>query len=136
MNPGIGRSTGGRPGEFLRITFLNARPPGMMVSMHLGRQDPSISRGKTMKTPFLVGLVPLILCVAASLQAEVRTWTDSTGKHKTRAELISVKDGKVALRKENGKTVTLKLERLSDADQKYLADLDAVSYTHLRAHET
>ena len=47
----------------------------------------------------------------------MRTWTDSTGTHKVEAEFVDFKDGKVQLKKEDGKTITIPIERLSDADQ-------------------
>lgn len=68
-------------------------------------------------------LVVVVVClvVASSVaKSEVRTWTDGTGKHKVRAELTGTKDGKVSLRKENGKLTRVPLGRLSEADQKYV----------------
>lgn len=50
----------------------------------------------------------------------VRTWTDATGKHKVEAELVGVADGKVTLRKTDGKTTTIALDKLSDADREYV----------------
>jgi len=52
---------------------------------------------------------------------ELRTWTDSTGRYTLRAVLVSVADGSVTLRDENGKIVKLPLGKLSRADQQYLA---------------
>ncbi len=52
--------------------------------------------------------------------AETRTWSDSTGKHKVEAELVSVSDGKVWLKKSNGSVISLPLSRLSKADQEFL----------------
>jgi prepilin-type processing-associated H-X9-DG protein len=60
----------------------------------------------------------LILAVfGRCVSAEIHTWTDSTGKFKTEAEFVSLTDGKVTLRKTNGKNITLPLERLSKKDQ-------------------
>ena len=68
----------------------------------------------------LVGLARVRLADAA----EVRIWTDSTGKHKTEAEFVSLDDDIVTLRKPGtDKTIKLPLERLSDADQEYVDDL-------------
>ncbi len=59
-----------------------------------------------------------------SFAAEVRTWTDSTGTHKTEAEFVSLDGEIVTLRKPGtDKTVKLPLVRLSDADQEYVYDL-------------
>lgn len=54
--------------------------------------------------------------------AFARTWTDSTGKRTVEAEFVDFKDGKVQLKKEDGKTVTIHMERLSGADQKYVKE--------------
>ncbi len=73
------------------------------------------------KSGWLWGLVAVaMLAVAASATAEVRTWTDSTGKHKFDAELLSTKDGKVRLRGADGKEVSVPLDRLSDADREFV----------------
>ncbi len=49
-----------------------------------------------------------------------RTWTDSTGKFQVTATLIEVKDGAVFLQSANGKTLKIPVERLCEADQKFL----------------
>ncbi len=51
--------------------------------------------------------------------AEKRTWTDSTGKHKIRAEFKSLDGGKVTLLKSGGKEVKIPLGKLSAEDQAY-----------------
>jgi hypothetical protein len=53
-------------------------------------------------------------------KAMVRTWTDSTGKHSIEAEFRGMVDGKVKLRKMDGSEINLPLEKLSDADQKWV----------------
>jgi hypothetical protein len=49
-----------------------------------------------------------------------RRWTDSTGTHTVEAELVDVVGTTVHLRKGDGQIVTLPVERLSAADQRYL----------------
>ena len=49
-----------------------------------------------------------------------RTWTDSTGKHKTEARFRGILNGMVRLEKVDGKDTTLPLERLSDADREWV----------------
>lgn len=51
------------------------------------------------------------------LRAEMQTWTDATGKHKVEAEFISLEGGNVSLKTAEGKTITLELAKLSEADQ-------------------
>lgn len=46
-----------------------------------------------------------------------RTWTDATGKFKIEAELVRVADGKVELKKTDGTTISVPLDKLSAADQ-------------------
>jgi hypothetical protein len=47
---------------------------------------------------------------------ELRRWVDDTGRHSCRGRLIRMLDGKVRLRKENGRTTTVPLSRLSAED--------------------
>lgn len=55
--------------------------------------------------------------------AEMRTWTDKTGKHKQEAEFVSLENGKLLLRKKNGKKISLRVSQLSEADQKVAKSL-------------
>ncbi len=52
--------------------------------------------------------------------AEFRTWTDASGRFQTEAAMIDVADGKVRLRKRDGKTVAVPIRRLAAADQGYV----------------
>jgi hypothetical protein len=54
---------------------------------------------------------------------EVRTWTDSTGKHKVEAEFVEILDGKVRLKLADGKIVSLPLAKVSEADREYLKEV-------------
>ena len=49
-----------------------------------------------------------------------RVWQDTTGKFKITAKIVGVKDGKVALQKEDGSVVNVPIEKLSEQDRKYL----------------
>lgn len=57
----------------------------------------------------------------AKSSGRTRTWTDSSGEYKVRASLVEVVDGKVRLRKLDGKIVVVPLEKLSETDQQWLA---------------
>ncbi len=57
---------------------------------------------------------------AKSAAQQPRYWTDATGKYKTRATLVEVVEGSVRLKKGDGKIVTVPVEKLSQADQKWL----------------
>ena len=65
-----------------------------------------------------------ILISATSIQAaELRTWTDISGKFSVKGKLVSDANGKVILLNEAGKKLAIPLEQLSEADRKYLANL-------------
>jgi type IV secretory pathway VirB10-like protein len=49
-----------------------------------------------------------------------RIWSDSTGTYKTRAKFGGMASGKVKLIKEDGSTVQIPLEKLSDEDQDWI----------------
>jgi hypothetical protein len=55
------------------------------------------------------------------LEPDYRTWTDSTGTHKTEAKFGGMAFGKVKLIKRNGSTVQVPLEKLSDEDREWIA---------------
>lgn len=61
-----------------------------------------------------------LLASAAIAHSEVRTWTDSSGQFKIKAELIGVQGGSVSLKREDGTVVRLPLTRLSQEDQNFL----------------
>jgi hypothetical protein len=54
---------------------------------------------------------------------ELRTWSDKSGKFKLTAKFLELKDGKVRLEQENGKTVGIPIEKLADADRKLAEEL-------------
>jgi outer membrane protein assembly factor BamB len=52
---------------------------------------------------------------------QLRTWTDNSGVHKIRAALVSIDEGQVQLKKGDGTVITVPVDRLSEADQQWLA---------------
>ena len=56
---------------------------------------------------------------------KTRTWHDRGGKFTVTARLLRVTDANVVLLREDGKEITVPLEKLSDADQKYAEDAKA-----------
>jgi len=82
---------------------------------------------------FCVGLILLGVAAAAMAQrsgtgkggkraaSPMRTWNDVSGKFKVRASLLGVEDGQVRLRRYDGRTITVPLEKLSEADQQWIA---------------
>ena len=79
-----------------------------------------------MKTrPFSLGLLVLALTLltasARYADAQVRTWTTADGRYTVEAELVEVVDGSVKLRKSDGQETTVALEKLSEADRRFVA---------------
>lgn len=58
-----------------------------------------------------------------TVEVSARTWTDAKGKFRIEAEFVELKDGKVVLRKPDGKTISVPLGKLSTADQKFVRGL-------------
>jgi hypothetical protein len=56
----------------------------------------------------------------ANMEAKPRIWTDATGTYKVKATYIESKGNNVTIKKADGKTVTLTIEKLSKADQEYV----------------
>jgi len=59
--------------------------------------------------------------------AQMRTWTDVTGKFKSRASLAGVEGENVRLKKPDGTEIVVALEKLSAADRKWLAAQSAAA---------
>jgi hypothetical protein len=62
---------------------------------------------------------------AVNDELPMRLWTDDTGKYQVTGRLVEIQDGKVRLFKDNGKFSTVPMNRMSDADQEYVAQLAA-----------
>ncbi len=72
----------------------------------------------------LVLVAALSLAIATASRGEdLRTWTDSTGQFDLQAKFVSVEDGVVNLIRENGAKMKIALDKLSRADQEYVAGL-------------
>lgn len=54
---------------------------------------------------------------APAAKRPMRTWTDTTGKFKTKARFVELDGEKVTLETDKGKRITIALEKLSDGDQ-------------------
>lgn len=57
---------------------------------------------------------------AAASQGGFRTWRDSSGVYQIEAVLVEYKDQKVTLKKKDGSTIQIPLEKLSTADQQFV----------------
>src|SRR5262245_37050398 len=71
---------------------------------------------------FVVAFVAAFCVVSSIATAEVRKWTARAGDFSTEAELVDVSGGNVVLKKKDGNTITVPLDRLSLADVRYVED--------------
>ncbi|MDE0935862.1 MAG: SHD1 domain-containing protein [Mariniblastus sp.] len=87
-------------------------------------------RGKSMERFFPPSRISLVESAKTGASdgtmtapAEMRKWTDASGTFSVSAKLVSNKDGKIELEKEDGRVITLPLTKLSEKDQTYLQEL-------------
>jgi hypothetical protein len=66
-----------------------------------------------------IGILFVTLLASVS-DAEVRKWTDASGKYSLQAEFVEFREGNVQLRQADGRLVTIPLEKLSAADQEFV----------------
>lgn len=74
-----------------------------------------------MKTTRFLTTLAVLAATTLQLHAEYRIWTSADGVRKFQAQLVSSENGKVQLRRTNGRVVTFDTKLLSPADQKFLA---------------
>jgi uncharacterized protein with FMN-binding domain len=63
-----------------------------------------------------------VIAAATIGEAEMRTWSDHTGRHKIQAEFVGGQGGKVRLRNAEGRLFDVDLKALSPADQQYVRE--------------
>jgi hypothetical protein len=61
----------------------------------------------------------LLIWLSLITTSELRTWTDSSGKYRTEAELVEARGG-VAYLKRDGKVKPIPIAKLSTEDQRYV----------------
>ncbi len=71
-----------------------------------------------MNIRFLTAL--LLTSIVWAPAAMARKWTDASGVFSVEAELVDFKDGTVRLKKTDGKTISIRLKTLSEADQEFV----------------
>lgn len=78
--------------------------------------------------PSTICLIILLVSGSFSLaDDEIRTWTDSTGKHKIKAKFVALDGENVTLEKDDGSEVELPLKKLSKNDQQLAKELASKS---------
>ncbi|MGD0384339.1 MAG: SHD1 domain-containing protein, partial [Thermoguttaceae bacterium] len=65
-------------------------------------------------------IIVVIVLVFCRPIAFARKWTDSNGKFSVEAEYVEFKDGKVHLKKQDGKIIMIPIEKFSESDQKFV----------------
>ncbi len=63
----------------------------------------------------------LIVMVVLAHSAEMREWASSDGSSTMTASLVKVLGGKVMLKKDGGREITVPISKLCDEDQAYIA---------------
>lgn len=82
-----------------------------------------------------IALTLAVILTASILFAETRTWTSHKGKT-IEAELVEFKDESAKLKKADGTVLDIRLDQLSKADQKFLAQKNTVPKSAASASET
>ncbi|MGE3244564.1 MAG: SHD1 domain-containing protein [Pirellulales bacterium] len=67
----------------------------------------------------------VLVSAATSSAAHARTWTDSTGKYTVDADLVAFNERHVVLQKADHQLISVPLDKLSDADRKFLQSEEA-----------
>src|SRR5262245_22852272 len=88
---------------------------------HSFRRQHDLAAWLATRVSFSIALSAAIFIAAQPAHAgEMRTWSSSSGAHKTEAEFVELKDdGVVVLKTKVGKTIEVPLSRLSEGDQAY-----------------
>jgi hypothetical protein len=66
------------------------------------------------------GVLSFAQCAAAADESAARTWSDKSGNFKVTATLVRIDNTNISLLRDDGKTIALPLEKLSDADQLFV----------------
>lgn len=116
----------------VRINFLREKVEfdGIEITVREATGDPkfqtfvlnNVPLGQAMDVDTINEYVAKLPIETLELESPMkpRKWQDTTGKFNITAKLLSVKDGKVALQKEDGSVANVPIEKLSEADRKYL----------------
>jgi hypothetical protein len=75
--------------------------------------------GHTALHAWSIGLL-CVTCTVGFADEEMRTWTDSTGKHTREGQFVREEDNQVFLKLKSGKEIAVKYDRLSDEDKAYV----------------
>ena len=105
-----------------KVKLLGRRPEGQFGPNLVDCRIVSSSPAPPVKVADAAPVAPPVAGKKPTDEPPMRTWTSSNGKFTIEAQCVGVADGKVQLKKSDGKTLTLPLEKLSQADQDYLKE--------------
>ena len=81
---------------------------------------------------YFLCLTIALLMIPATSYGQSRTWTSADGKKKIQATFISADNGKVTIKRDNGKQLTVSLSKFSEADRAFVeSQLDGLSLIHI-----
>jgi hypothetical protein len=105
-------------GKWNPITFLSHASDG---TLNVRWDDYGAAFDCSMvRNELIIKKAVLMTMASGSSAAEMRTFTDATGKSKIKARIVKQTATEVTLFTEKGKEVTLPLAKLSEADQAFL----------------
>ncbi len=76
-----------------------------------------------------IGFLSMASVVSLPTDSSAREWKDITGNFSIEAELVKVSDGKVELRRSDGRLIAVPINKLSERDRRYLESLRSTKQT-------
>jgi len=84
------------------------------------KQDKTVSRGEIQLAPEELDQPHRPISLTPSPDAQPRMWSDGSGEFKIEATFLGISDGRVNLRRADGREIAVPLQNLSAADQTYV----------------
>ncbi len=95
----------------------------------MSTQRPQVLRAVAGRYPLIaIAVVAVLHSTSWAVSWPLRSWSDDTGAYQVQARLFRVSEGHVRLLKQDGRTTTVPLDRLSPADQEYVARVSGQSF--------
>ena len=112
---------GGSGSNQLPTTGLNPSTNTSVVDSHLRRSPSRISRSKKRPTALVIPYLEDVVFESEDSKLPMRQWVDNTGTFATVGRMIEIRGQLIRLMKENGRTTTVPVRRLSVADIDYVS---------------
>jgi len=119
--PALQRATQGWRAQTQAQAALEAiaKREGLSVEELIEKAGPLTTATAPSPTP-AVSPIPETAFSAPSSSGVLRTWTDSSGRFTIEAEMVRSANGVVTLKKADGRTIDVPIDRLSQADRDFL----------------